>query len=357
MNEAEKMDNSSKSVKVSNGQAKINFLQLLDSLRKAAFVVGSALLIFAAARNTITWHMQRFWGASGDFWQRTWNNIYLLCYEDDFIVGVFATTFFTIIIFWLANSFLIFLDVTGTPSFLLNYKVQPDKNCPLSLKDLKKIYHRVLFNQIIVGLPMSFVSFYLMKWRGCPTNGDLPTFQWVLLEITIFTLIEEVGFYYSHRILHHPSLYKHIHKIHHEWTAPIGLVALYAHPIEHLVSNMLPPIIGPILMGSHLATAWLWFALVLLSTTVAHSGYHFPFLPSPEAHDFHHLKFTQNFGVLGFLDRLHGTDNLFRSSAAYQRHILLLSCVPLSVQYPDVKRKKSLENKKESLSDTMFHWT
>lgn len=55
MNEAEKMDNSNKSVKVANGQAKINFLQLLDSLRKAAFVVGSALLIFAAARNTITW--------------------------------------------------------------------------------------------------------------------------------------------------------------------------------------------------------------------------------------------------------------------------------------------------------------
>lgn len=97
-------------------------------------------------------------------------------------------------------------------------------------------------------------------------------------------------FLFSFRILHHPLLYKHIHKIHHEWTAPVGLVALYAHPIEHLVSNMLPPIIGPILMGSHLATAWLWFALVLLSTTVAHSGYHFPFLPSPEAHDFHHLK-------------------------------------------------------------------
>ena len=35
------------------------------------------------------------------------------------------------------------------------------------------------------------------------------------------------------------------------------------------------------------------------------------------------------------LDRLHGTDLLFRASRAYQRHVLLLGFVPLSVQFPD----------------------
>jgi len=39
--------------------------------------------------------------------------------------------------------------------------------------------------------------------------------------------------------------------------------------------------------------------------------------------------------MLGVLDRLHGTDSLFRASRAYQRHILLLGFVPLSVQFPD----------------------
>ena len=92
------------------------------------------------------------------------------------------------------------------------------------------------------------------------------------------------------RLFHHPSIYRHIHKIHHEWTAPIGIVSIYAHPLEHLIANVLPVAMGPLVMGSHIATAWMWFSMALLTTVNTHSGYHLPFMPSPEAHDFHHLK-------------------------------------------------------------------
>ncbi|RWS18811.1 fatty acid hydroxylase domain-containing protein 2-like protein [Leptotrombidium deliense] len=82
----------------------------------------------------------------------------------------------------------------------------------------------------------------------------------------------------------------------------------------------------------------------MLTTLNDHSGYHLPFFPSPEAHDFHHLKFTQNFGVLGILDRFHGTDNMFRNSKVYERHILLLSLVPIKQLYPDDLKHKSLSS-------------
>ena len=92
------------------------------------------------------------------------------------------------------------------------------------------------------------------------------------------------------RLFHHPALYKRVHKLHHEWTAPVGVVSIYAHPLEHVVANLLPALSGPVLLGSHLCTLWLWMTVVIVSTTIDHSGYHFPLLRSPEFHDFHHLK-------------------------------------------------------------------
>ena len=47
------------------------------------------------------------------------------------------------------------------------------------------------------------------------------------------------------------------------------------------------------------------------------------------------FRFTNNFGVLGVLDRLHGTDLMFRNSKAYDRHIMLLGTVPLKETFPD----------------------
>ena len=103
---------------------------------------------------------------------------------------------------------------------------------------------------------------------------------------------------------------------------------------------------GPFICGSHLATSWLWYSLALFSTLNSHSGYHLPLMPSPEAHDFHHLKFNQCYGVLGILDYLHGTDILFRSNKAYQRHVMLLSSTPLRDSIPEEGKQKFVESKK-----------
>lgn len=81
-----------------------------------------------------------------------------------------------------------------------------------------------------------------------------------------------------------------MHKIHHEWTAPVGIACIYCHPLEHMVVNLLPVVAGPLLAGSHVTVAWVWLAMAITTTTITHSGYHFPFLLSSERHDYHHAK-------------------------------------------------------------------
>ncbi|XP_035659138.1 fatty acid hydroxylase domain-containing protein 2-like [Branchiostoma floridae] len=333
---------------------------VLGSLKKCVFVLGSALLCLVAARNTITWHVQGLWKASDSFWQHQWGLVYDLFGEDEHLLGTLGTLLVPSLVFWLVNGFLLVVDMTGQPAALLRYKIQEEKNVPVDPVKLWKTVKLVLFNQFIVtGLVIFLTAPTLFHWRGMPCGRELPWFHWVLVELIVFVLVEEVMFYYSHRLLHQPAMYKRIHKKHHEWTAPIGIVAVYAHPVEHILSNVLPVAAGPILMGSHVATVWLWFCLALTTTSISHSGYHFPLLPSPEAHDFHHAKFNQCYGVMGVLDRLHGTDEQFRRNKAYERHIMLLGLTPLSWSVPDKPKvsKETLSCRKMSCHESSCHQT
>uniref|UniRef100_A0A1L8DYC4 Putative c-4 sterol methyl oxidase n=1 Tax=Nyssomyia neivai TaxID=330878 RepID=A0A1L8DYC4_9DIPT len=284
-------------------------------------------------------HLQRFWGASGDFWQSQWDKFLDITGEDDFNLWVIGTTSLMFLVYWVFGGLYTLMDITNKPAALRRYKIQPGTNEPVDNKRLMQVISTVLFNQFVVGIPMSMAGYKLMTYRGLVPLRELPTFHWVLLELAVCILIEELGFYYSHRFLHNKYLYKYIHKQHHEWTAPISVTAVYCHPLEHFFSNLLPPFLGVFIMGSHVATAWLWFFLAILSTLNAHSGYHLPFFPSSEAHDFHHLKFTNCFGILGVLDRLHGTDTMFRNSKAYSRHIMMLSFIPPREAFPDSPKK------------------
>ncbi|OCT88310.1 hypothetical protein XELAEV_18016944mg [Xenopus laevis] len=313
--------------------------QVWDSVKKTAFVLGTGLLIFAAFRNSVTWHLQQFWGASGDFWQSQWGKLHGFFDGNQLTLFCLGTMLIPTLSFWIFNAILMLIDLTGKPYFITKYRIQLGKNEPVDPVKLRQAVITVLVNQVFLSFPMIVLMYPIMLWRGNPCGPELPTFHWVLLELSVFALVEEILFYYSHRLVHHPLLYKRIHKKHHEWTAPVGVVCLYAHPLEHIFSNMLPSMVGPMIMGSHVATTMLWFALALITTTISHCGYHLPFLPSPEFHDFHHLKFNQCYGVLGVLDHLHGTDQMFKQTKAHERHVLLMSLTPLSQSIPDNPKK------------------
>lgn len=95
-------------------------------------------------------------------------------------------------------------------------------------------------------------------------------------------------FYSVHRLLHLPTPYKYIHYVHHSWTSPVSATAAYAHPIEFIFGNVSVLAMGPMVLGVHVTTFWLWVVFSTIETCHSHSGWHLPFLGSNEAHDFHH---------------------------------------------------------------------
>jgi len=70
--------------------------------------------------------------------------------------------------------------------------------------------------------------------------------------------------------------------------------------------------VGPLLCNAHPVSVWAYFAEATINTIVTHSGYILPGVPNATMHDFHHESFKWNFGVLGLMDYLHGTDTGFK---------------------------------------------
>ncbi|MPC17556.1 Fatty acid hydroxylase domain-containing protein 2 [Portunus trituberculatus] len=263
--------------------------------------------------------LRRTWAWSGAFWQARYDEVLLACGHDGslaFLYGISAVGYFT---YWAVGGLYTLADLGLRPHLLRQYKTQAGTNEPVSGRALIKCLAVVNVNQLVLGLPFVEACRRILLMRGADFSPRLPPFFLVLQHLSVFTIIEEVLFYYFHRLCHHRLLYKHIHKLHHEWQSPIAVTAAYAHPVEHLFVNMIPIMVGPILLGSHPATIWLWVFLATVNVLVHHSGYHLPFLPSPQFHDYHHLKFTGCYGVLGVLDRLHGTDQQFLSTLNHQK--------------------------------------
>lgn len=174
---------------------------------------------------------------------------------------------------------------------------------------------------LCVGLPFAWLLCSAVGPRlGLPLAGDAPWSAWQLAaHLPGFLVCVEVGFYASHRLLHSRALFKAVHAQHHEFSAPFALAAVHAHPIEHLISNVAPISLGPLLLRSHPATAAAWACIAIFSTCGAHCGYYVPGLTRSPFHDHHHAVYTENFGVLGAvvgLDRWLGTSTRFRAKWA-----------------------------------------
>ncbi|CAB3367611.1 Hypothetical predicted protein [Cloeon dipterum] len=271
----------------------------------------------------------RDWAPSPDFWQQKWTAVLDAFGHNQRVLFGMMPSVVSGVVYWTVSGLFMLIDFSG---LLAAYKVQPGTNQPPSAPRLSNAARVVFVNQV-VGFLFGLVAFEFGRWlNGREIDPEvvavLPSIPTMLQHLMLTFAFREIFFYYSHRLLHHRLFYKRFHKQHHEWTAPIALIAAYCHPLEHIVSNVLPVAIGPVVLKSHPLISWSWFVLVTCWTLTVHSGYHLPLAPCPEFHDFHHQMSNQNYGVVGILDALHKTDLQWRNTQSFERSFILFGLRP-----------------------------
>ncbi|KAH8105301.1 C4-methyl sterol oxidase [Cristinia sonorae] len=212
--------------------------------------------------------------------------------------------------------------------YFRKWKLQPGK-IP-SKQEQWECTKQVLFSHFTIELPAIWLFHPLTELVGLATwQVPLPSWSTVIPQVAFFFVFEDIFHYFAHQALHWGPLYKHIHKIHHKYSAPFGLAAEYAHPAEVFILGT-GTLAGPFLYCAfrgdlHIFAMYVWITLRLFQAVDAHSGYDFPwslqhilpFWSGAEHHDFHHMAFVNNFSTsFRWCDAIFGTDDKYRQYRA-----------------------------------------
>merc|ERR1712070_190920 len=287
-------------------------------------VAAITIMCAAASPSPLALPLAVFFGTRGAWLQSVWMD--LIDTLGDFNMILLVVPTLGLVVYWLNGFALLLIDCYWRPGVIKQFKIQPSAGFDVS--HLSKVCRNVLLNQIFIIYPYGAFYAYLMTrgYKGLIGPGmyltrELPSGWEMFLTIGMHIVVNEVLFYYGHRMFHEVKwLYKNIHKQHHEYSAPIALTASYCHPVEMLVSNVFPLLGGSMICGCNVYTMFVWVLFAVLGTQYHHCGYKFPWSPwfdeHPNYHDYHHEVFNCNYGSLGWLDALHGTDTKWKAKIA-----------------------------------------
>lgn len=216
----------------------------------------------------------------------------------------------------------------GIPFFVIFWVIWKKKFQPIRIQEVERatahhfrhdLVHSV--STFIVFAVMDVILVYLQSKGYALLYYDVNQYGWPWIFISFFLLLflNDAFFYWSHRAMHHPKLYKFFHRVHHESTDPSPLTAFAFHPSEAIVENVMAFIL-PFLMPLHFGVILAWQVFDMFNNVLGHLGYEaypqgwtkLPVLKYKTAsthHNMHHQLFNGNYALyFTWWDKWMGTE-------------------------------------------------
>ncbi len=174
-------------------------------------------------------------------------------------------------------------------------------------------------SSIVVFSIIGIGSGYLIKndFTRLYTDADTYGLFYFGASVVLFLFLHDFYFYWTHRLMHHPKIFKHVHLVHHKSTNPSPWAAFSFHPSEAVVQGLFFPM-AILLIPIHIKALVVTVLISLLYNVLGHLS--IELLPKgftrsilfwhnvPTHHNMHHKYFNANYGLyFNIWDRIGGT--------------------------------------------------
>lgn len=152
------------------------------------------------------------------------------------------------------------------------------------------------------------------------TDATLYSWWYLPLSLAIFMLLHETYYYWLHRWMHHPKIFKIVHKVHHDSNITSPFTAFSFHPLEGLLQAIFLPVMLMI-FPMHYYVIIIQLTIMTLTSVINHLDIEiYPkkfnknvigkWLIGATHHSLHHKQFKYNYGLyFTFWDKIKKTES------------------------------------------------
>lgn len=171
---------------------------------------------------------------------------------------------------------------------------------------------------MFIFVSMQYLCFTALKKYNNVSYDKITNIYTYILSFFWMFFLHDTYFYWCHRAMHHPLLFRTIHLIHHKSTNPSPWTSYAFHPIEAVLEAGIIPLVA-FTLPVHRSAFFFFMLFQIIYNVYGHLGYElYPknfnktkigrWINTSVSHNQHHKSFSGNYGLYTlFWDRVCGT--------------------------------------------------